>query len=291
MKYKFLSIALIAVIAISSCGRLNNKDDENKNEKRIVCVSKQINEYIYDLGAEKDLVAVDLSSTFPEQIKKLPTVGYHRALSAEGIISAKPTLFLHDGNVGPEQIINQIKKVGIPVAEIKAGRSIDSARLLMKEVGKYFGKEKEADSVIKLWDAAMADVLKDTINYVGKPKPKVLIIHYGRVVNNYLAVTKKSPATKMLEWAGAVNVIDSAGGMARTSAEMIAKVAPDIIIATDFGFDKFGSAEKFKSLPGVALTPAAKNNRIYRIEENEIIYFSTRTPSVIKKLKQMIHTN
>lgn len=285
---QFFFISTTLFFLCTSCGRLGNKDEKNNNGKRIVCVSKQINEYIYNLGAEQDLVAVDVSSTFPEQIKKLPTVGYHRALSAEGIISIKPTLFLHDGNVGPAQVLEQLKKVEIPIAEIKAGKSFDSARILMKELGKYFNKEKAADSIVKVWDAEMTDVLKDTMQFANKQKPRVLIIHYGRVVNNYLAITKKSPATKMLEWAGGINAIDSAGGMAKTSAEMIAKTAPDIIIATDFGFDKFGSADKFKELSGVSLTPAAKNNRIYRIEENEIIYFSTRTPAVIKKLKQMI---
>ena len=74
------------------------------------------------MGAEQDLVAVDLSSTYPEQIKKLPNVGYHRALSAEGIISMKPTLVLHDGSIGPEAVIGQVKTVGIPMLEMKAGR-------------------------------------------------------------------------------------------------------------------------------------------------------------------------
>ena len=102
-------------------------------------------------------------------------------------------------------------------------------------------------------------------------------------------MTKHSTANQIIEWAGGVNAIDSVGGMARTNAEMIAKSAPDIIIATDFGFDKFGSSDKFKEMPGVSLTPAAKNNRIYRIEENEIVYFGPRTPGVIKKVSAMVN--
>ena len=50
-----------------------------------------------------------------------------------------------------------------------------------------------------------------------------------------------------------MNAIDSIGGHAAADAELIAKAAPDIIIATDVGFDRLGSAEKFAAMPGVAL--------------------------------------
>ena len=282
-------LALLSLCAlVISCGSLGNDDKKSVQTTRIVCISKQINEYIYALGAEQDLVAVDLSSTFPEQIKKLPNVGYHRALSAEGIISMKPTVVIHDGNIAPVAVIEQVKKVGIPLLEMHSGRGLDSAKILLREVGAYFHKESVADSLIKKMDADMDSVLNDSNKKIKKSKPRILIIHYGRAANIYLAMTKKSTANEIIEWAGGVNAIDSVGGMARTNAEMIAKSAPDIIIATDFGYDKFGSAEKFKEMPGVSLTPAAKNNRIYRIEENEIVYFGPRTPGVVKKVAEMV---
>lgn len=288
MKYFFLGI-IFSLFSMMACGRLGNDDKKAGQETRIVCVSKQINEYIYALGAQQDLVAVDLSSTYPEKIKQLPNVGYHRALSAEGIISMKPTVILHDGNIAPVAVIEQVKKVGIPMWEMRPGNSLDSAKILMRQVGIYFHKEAVADSIIKIWDAEMASALSDVEKNKGKTKPRILIIHYGRAANIYLAMTKHSTANQIIEWAGGVNAIDSVGGMARTNAEMIAKSAPDIIIATDFGFDKFGSSDKFKEMPGVSLTPAAKNNRIYRIEENEIVYFGPRTPGVIKKVSAMVN--
>ena len=71
--------------------------------------------------------------------------------------------------------------------------------------------------------------------------------------------------------------------------ELIAKLAPDIIIATDVGFDRMGSAEKFATLPGVNLTPAGRNLKIYRINETELLYFGPRTPATVRKLEVMLH--
>ena len=71
----------------------------------------------------------------------------------------------------------------------------------------------------------------------------------------------------------------------------MATANPDIIIATDYGFDKMGGEENFKTVPGVALTNAAKNNRIYRFEEHDIVYFGPRTGENVMKLMKLFYPN
>jgi iron complex transport system substrate-binding protein len=117
----------------------------------------------------------------------------------------------------------------------------------------------------------------------------VLVMHFGQMVNDYLGLKRGSTADQIIQWAGGVNAIDSTGGMLRLTPELIAKAAPDIIIATDVGFDRLGSAEKFASLPGVALTPAGKSGHVYRIDETEVMYFSPRTPAVLRKVAGWLH--
>lgn len=46
------------------------------------------------LGEGNNIVAVDLSSSYPDSAKQLKTVGYHRALNPEGIISMNPGLVI-----------------------------------------------------------------------------------------------------------------------------------------------------------------------------------------------------
>jgi iron complex transport system substrate-binding protein len=77
--------------------------------------------------------------------------------------------------------------------------------------------------------------------------------------------------------------------MARLTPESIAKAAPDIIIATDVGFDRFGSGEKFAAMPGVNLTPAAKNHRNYRIDESDVMYYGPRTADGLRRIEAMLH--
>ena len=92
---------------------------------RVVCVSKQINEFVFDIGRrESHLVARDLTSIYPPEILKLPSVGYHRALSPEGIISMRPSVLLTDGNVGPDEVLDRVRSVGISVVTMDPGDTI-----------------------------------------------------------------------------------------------------------------------------------------------------------------------
>ncbi len=96
-------VALVCLLA--GCGRFKNETANSAGAQRIVCIGQAYNEMIYALDAQASLVGVDYSSTYPPEIKKLPTVGYHRALSAEGILSLHPTLVLEDNNIGPDNVV------------------------------------------------------------------------------------------------------------------------------------------------------------------------------------------
>ena len=281
-----LRAALAGVVALAACG-----GGAKTSGPRVVGVSKQINEFMYDIHAESVLVARDLTSIYPAQITKLPSVGYHRALSAEGIISMRPTMLLTDGNVGPDAVLAQVKKVGIPVVVMNPGSTPDSAMQLMTRLGATFHHERQADSVVTAWRTAMDSVRADSARYASGPHPRVLVMHFGQLVNDYLALKRGTPADRIIAWAGGVNAVDSVGGMMRLTPELIAKAAPDVIVATDVGFDRMGSAQKFATLPGVSLTPAAKNGKVYRIDESELMYFSPRTPASVRKLAGWIHAD
>lgn len=284
-------VTLVAVIFLTSCGRFHNKEIDGTKDMRIVCLSKQLTEMVFALGKGHDIVACDLSSTYPDSAKLLKTVGYHRALSAEGIISMNPDLVIHSNDIGPENIQPQIVKAGLKVKIFGGANTIDSAKLLLTDLGKFFGAEKKADSIIKKMDADIAKAAEALKAMNVKDTPTVMIIHFGRANNVYFVMSgRKGVGDKMIQLAGGKAAVYDAKGARQISAEAVATANPDIIIATDFGFDQMGSMDKFASgVPGVSLTNAAKNKRIYRFEEHDMVYFGPRSGENIIKLMNMIH--
>ena len=130
-----------ALIATLNCGRFSNQA-ANSTAERFVVISSIYNEIIWALGAQDKVVGVDLSSTYPPEVKNVQTVGYHRALSAEGILSLHPTAIVHDNNIGPPQVVDQIKSLNIPMKTFEARNdSIEGTKALIREMGSYFHKE------------------------------------------------------------------------------------------------------------------------------------------------------
>jgi iron complex transport system substrate-binding protein len=288
---KILPLFFVAFILITSCGRFGNKEIDGTKDMRIVCISKQLTEMVFALGKGHDIVAVDLSSTYPDSAKLLKTVGYHMALSPESIISMNPDLVIHSNDIGPANVLPQITKAGLNIKAFGGANTIDSAKLLLKELGKFFGVEKKADSIVAKMDADIAHAA-DTLKAMNiKDSLRVMIIHFGLRNNNYFVMSGRNRVgDKLIRLAGCTSATYDGKGAREMSAEAVALANPDIIIATDFGYDRMGSMDKFiSSVPGVSLTNAGKNKRIVRFEEHDIVYFGPRTGENIIKLIHLLH--
>jgi len=289
----FLGLSLVLLAAIS-CSRFHNAPTDS-SDARYVVISPIYNEIIWALGAQDKVVGVDLSTTYPPDVKKVQTVGYHRALSAEGILSLHPTAVIHDNNVGPPQVVDQIKQLNIPMKTFTAKNDgFDGTKALIREMGAYFHKEARAEELCKTLDDQRAASLEKVKQYTDRPR--VAVIHFGRASNVYMVVGKGGGGdgggvSQMIELAGGQMALENTGrGMQRLeSPELLAQANPDVILLTDFGYDRLGSMDQIKALPGVATSNAAKNGRIYRIEENVLNYFGPRSGENIEKVAAVIH--
>ena len=289
----FSTFVFLVLICAVSCGRFGNRESEARKDQRIVCLSKHLTEMVFALGKGHNIVAVDLSSTYPDSAKLLKTVGYHRALSPESIIAMNPDLVIHSNDIGPENVLPQITKAGLNIRVFGGANTIDSARLLLKELGSYFGEQHKADSIIKKMDDRIALAGGALTALTPGDTPNVMIIHFGRASNIYFVMSGRGGvADKMIEMAGGKVTSYNAKGARQISAEAVAASNPDIIIATDYGYDQMGSMDKFISdVPGVALTSAGRNKRIVRFEEHDIIYFGPRSGDNIVQLMKLLHPN
>ena len=294
MKRSLLVLSMVALcLSLSGCGRFSNKTNETAGE-RVVVISPIYNEIIWALGAQDKVVGVDLSSTYPPEIKNVQTIGYHRALSAEGILSLHPTAIVTDGNIGPPQVVEQIKQLNIPIKTFDSKNdSIEGTKALIREIGAYFQKQDKAGELCNKLDSQYAAAIEKVKQY--NDHPRVAVIHFGRASNVYMVVGKRGQgdaagAGQMIEWAGGEMALDTEGMQRMASPEVIAQANPDVILVTDFGFDRLGgSIDQIKSLPGVDTSNAAKNGRIYRVEENQLMYFGPRTGENIEKIAELIH--
>ena len=290
---RIIVLVVCCVVFSASCARFRNAPTESK-DARYVVISPIYNEIIWALGAQDKVVGVDLSTTYPPDVKKVQTVGYHRALSAEGILSLHPTTIIHDNNIGPPQVVQQLQQLDIAMKTFTAKNdSFDGSKALIREMGAYFHKESRAEELCNTLDTQRAASLEKVKQYTDHPR--VAVIHFGRASNVYLVVGKGGGGdgggvSQMVELAGGQMAVENRGMQRMESPEIIAKANPDVILLTDYGYDRLGgSVDQIKALPGVATSNAAHNNHIYRIEENVLNYFGPRSGENIAKVAAIIH--
>jgi iron complex transport system substrate-binding protein len=170
---------------------------------------------------------------------------------------------------------------------------VDGTKSLVREMGAYFHKEERAEQLCQTLDAQMAASLERVKQYA--EHPRVAVIHFGRASNVYLVVGRGGrgdggAASRMIEWAGGEMAINSERMQRMESPETVAQANPDVILVTDYGFDRLGgSLDQIKQLPGVATSNAARTGRIFRVEENVLMYFGPRSGENVEKVAALIH--
>ena len=139
----------------------------------------------------------------------------------------------------------------------------------------------------------MAASLEQVKQYTDNPR--VAVIHFGRASNVYMVVGKGGGgdgggASKMIEWAGGEMAVDTEGMQRMASPEIIAQANPDIILVTDYGYDRLGgSIDQIKA--------SARRRHVERREERPHLphrgkpaeVFRPATGENIEKVAAIIH--
>ena len=288
---KKIVVGFVIMLGLLACGRFKNTALDGTKDLRIVSLSKHLTEFTFALGKGRNIVGVDWSSTYPDSAKLIKPVGYHRALNPEGIISMMPDMVMHSNDIGPETVLPQIQKAGLQCKVFGNANTMDSAKMLLRALGDFFGVRAKADSLCGVMDAGIANASNAVAALKIKDTPTVMIIHFGRASNVFFVMSgRKGVGDQLIKMAGAKVAHYDAKGARQISAEAIAEANPDIIIATDFGFDQMGTMDKFiAGVPGVALTKAGKNKRIVRFEEHDLTYYGPRTGENIINLMHLFY--
>lgn len=282
MRNKTISILLLLVCFSITIAKPTPTQTTQK--LRIVSLGGIITETIYALGMGSSIVGVDVSSIYPAEANRIPKVGYWRGLSAEGVLSLKPNLVLATYDTGPELALNQIKKTGVKVYKTPAKFNLETAKSNIKDIASLVGKTNEGNEIIKALDEGYKEVQKKVARL--KKKQKTIFIYFrgGKIMN---LGGKGTPANDMIELAGGESLGKKVDGWKNVTSEFFITSKPDVLIVTRTGIESVGGMDRLKELPGVASTPAVKNNRIVVVDDLAFLGFG---PRLNQSLNQLLDT-
>jgi iron complex transport system substrate-binding protein len=268
--------------------------------KRLVCVGGSLTEIIYALNLQEHLIAIDTTSTYPMATKKLPSVGYARTLSLEGVLSMRPQLLLVTEDAGPPQVLRQISHAGVQVKVLKADHRYEGLIDRIRAIGFLLGAEGQAERLIKEinheWQRYQQDmshgmiVKNENLNKKEVPsqqlKAMFIMAHSPQQI---MVAGHSTSAHAIMNYLHLDNAFKTVQGYKPLTPESVIAGKANIILLTDQGLQAQGGMQGILRLPGVIQIPAARHRQIYSREANHLLGFGPRLPSMLHSLAKEIH--
>lgn len=241
---------------------------------RVVCIGGAITEILYALGQQNRIVAVDTTSQFPPAaLKEKRSLGYMRAVSAEGVLAMRPTLILAMGDAGPPQALDQLRASRISVVTIDNTLSPAAVTARVRQLAALFGVQAAGTRLNAKIDAGFRELgAFRRAHPVRKRVLFVLSLQNGRP----MVAGKGTEADAIIALAGGINAAATLDGYKPVSDEALAALAPDAVLAMDHA----GPSIDVNALdtPGFRLTPAGRRHALIRMDGSYLLGLGPRTP-------------
>ncbi|QDF24543.1 MULTISPECIES: heme ABC transporter substrate-binding protein IsdE [Bacillus cereus group] len=277
-------MAIILLMSIAGCSspkKETAKQVKSESKERVVATTVAVTEIMDAL--EVDLVGVPTSAkTLPKRYKGLPEVGNPMSPDMEKVKSLKPSEVLSVTTLEYE-----LKPVfdGVSMkAKFLDLTSLKNMQNSISDLGKKYGREKQAEEVVTKLDKKVASIRKEV---KGKKEPTVLIL-LG-VPGSYLVATEHSYIGNLVKQLGGKNIVQGEKvEYLASNTEYLKKADPDIILRAAHGmpdevvkmFDK-----EFKTNDIWKHFAAVKNNRVYDLEER--LFGTTGNLAAIEALDEL----
>ncbi|MGY2259322.1 heme/hemin ABC transporter substrate-binding protein [Pseudomonas sp. SDO55104_S430] len=255
--------------------------------QRWVSAGGALSEWVCALGGEAKLVGVDTTSQHPAALKALPSIGYQRQLSAEGVLSLQPQILVGTEEMGPPPVISQIRGSGVTVKMFSAQPNMATLQINLRQLGKLLGAEEKAEQVLATYQQALEQQkVWVTRAQLKQPSPGVLLV-LGHAGGKPLIAGKDTAADWLLQQAGAHNLATHSG-YKPFSNESLVSLDPDVLVFADRALSgSEARAALFKENPILASTRAARNDRVLELDPTLLVGgLGPRLPESLKKLSE-----
>ena len=253
--------------------------------QRWVSAGGALSEWVSALGGESKLVGVDTTSQHPETLKALPSIGYQRQLSAEGILSLRPQILVGTEEMGPPPILSQIRNAGVQVELFSAQPDLPALQSNLEHLGKLLGAEGRASKLFQAYQQQLdQQKVRVTQAQLSQPSPGVLVL-IGHAGGKPLIAGKDTSADWILQRAGGHNLATHTG-YKPFSVESLISLDPEVLVFADRALSgEEARAALFKENPILSSTRAAKDGRVIELDPTLLVGgLGPRLPDELKKL-------
>lgn len=256
-------ILLSTLFSLSLLTALSHAENKRPSEPRLISTDAFVTELLFALDADQHLIAVDVTSKLPANYRPLANIGYHRTLSAEGILNLQPTQVIGSEHIGPPIVLSALNQANVEVLKLPPALSSEQLRSNIHTLAEVVDREDNAQRLLAQMDSQLN------------------LLQQLTLANQRIAFLLSMDPSK-LRLAGSNTSGDALIGLTQgsnvatfnnyrnISAESLLALAPDIIIVAGRSADR-AVDEMLATNPILKHTPAGKNGNIIAVDGNTLI--------------------
>ncbi len=260
---------------------------EVRDTAHIVAIGSSVTEILFALGVGERVVAVDQTSTYPAAARKLPNVGYSRALAPEGVLSMAPSLIIAIEGAGPREAIEVLQHSSVPVVIVPDGHSAEGVIRKIEMVAAAVGiPHKGADLAAEV-RADFAQLAKEVATLRRRPKAVFVLSTSG---GSTVVGGAGTGADAMFRLAALDNVMTTIKGYKPAGDEAALAADPEVVVVMSGGGQAL-TPDLIFALPAFKGTAAAKDKRLVTLPGAYLLGFGPRTPQAARDLALAARNN
>jgi iron complex transport system substrate-binding protein len=278
---KHLALWSLLLLCIAGLPGIAQQNTAVGDRERIVSLNGAVSEIICALGLERQIVGVDVTSTYPASLKEKPRVGHNRNISAEGVLALNPTTVIGLRSQVTPQLQAQLKSAGIKVVLLEQEFTVQGIRDMLLQTAEVLQGKNSALPVLEKFNREM-DALHIT------PLDKKVLFIYARGAGTMLVSGTGTSVEAIIRLSGAQNAVTAFSDFKPLSAESLVAADPDVIVMFTDGLKSMGGVQGVLKVPGVAQTKAGRDKKIIAMDGELLSGFTLRLPQAIRELHQKI---
>lgn len=254
---------------------LGRKVEISKKPGRIVSLAPSNTEILFALGLGKKIVGVTSYCDFPEPAKKIEKIGDFATPNIEKIVSLKADIIFATGGI-QQPVIEKIEEAGIDVF-VADPKTVSSLLDVIKRMGKASGNNDEAEYLVsnlkkridKVKSLAAETAERPAVFYELYNEP-LMTVGSGSLINDAITIAGGKSISASLK-----------DEYPQFSLEKLISEDPEVYVGSTGSMQSPGDIAK---RPGWKDLSAAKNGRVYVLDENIITRPGPRLVKAIEEL-------
>ncbi|MCF1749719.1 heme/hemin ABC transporter substrate-binding protein [Mariniradius sediminis] len=281
MKYAIIAFVLLLVFGC----REKRTSEQAQETRKLITAGGTVTEIVHELGFGDQIIATDITSTYPASMQELPSIGYRNQIKAEGILALGPSLIMAEEGYMTPDVVSQLQAAGIEIQFFKKPTTIEGTRAIIMEIADYLGVSENGAELLSQLDkdmAALSNYLSD------KSEQPSMAFVMARGQEMVFVAGEDTFSASLMQMAG----IRSAGvgfkDFVPLTPESLATMNPDYLLFFESGLQSIGGKEGVKNIRGIESTTAFQKDQILAYDGLYLSGFGPRVGKAALELAKAV---